>query len=164
MKSGKKPFDYGEIDNHLSAKVVYTASPAGERTLIPEPGACKAVPAHLAREYRVVPVRVEGNKLIVAMSDPKNVIIQDNLRLITSMEIEPVQVEPEFIEKQLRILYGFFDVDKVCENLETEYGVSGDEKIVVVNKTDSEPPIVQLVNSIKTKQFLYIYRQMGKIP
>ena len=48
------------------------------------------VPERIAIAYQVVPVSYMGNVLTVAMSDPLNVSVIDNLRLVTAMEISPV--------------------------------------------------------------------------
>ncbi|HIE08995.1 MAG TPA: type II/IV secretion system protein, partial [Armatimonadetes bacterium] len=43
----------------------------------------------LMERYECVPVRKEGNKLVVAMSDPTNILALDDLRMATGLEIQP---------------------------------------------------------------------------
>jgi len=56
----------------------------------PDPAVAKVIPDNLAQRYHLVPLRRNGNKLLVAMSDPTNIFALDDLRLITGFEIEPV--------------------------------------------------------------------------
>jgi type IV pilus assembly protein PilB len=43
-----------------------------------------------ARRYRVLPVGFEGDRLVVAMFDPNDILAIDDIRLITGYEIKPV--------------------------------------------------------------------------
>ena len=57
------------------------------------------VPETLARQYQMLPVSVTGDVLTLAMSDPLNIMALDDLRMLTSYEIEPVvAVQSELIE------------------------------------------------------------------
>ncbi len=48
------------------------------------------VPETLARQYQMLPVSVTGDVLTLAMADPLNIMALDDLRMLTSYEIEPV--------------------------------------------------------------------------
>ncbi len=48
------------------------------------------VPEHLAREHLVVPIGKIGNTITMAMADPLNVLVIDDLKKITKCEINPV--------------------------------------------------------------------------
>ena len=57
------------------------------------------VPESLARQYFMLPVSVTGDVLTLAMADPLNIIALDDLKVLTSYEIEPVvAVESELID------------------------------------------------------------------
>ncbi len=47
----------------------------------------RTVTADVAKFYSVVPIRKTGNKLIVAMADPLNIQVLDDLQQITGMEV-----------------------------------------------------------------------------
>ena len=49
----------------------------------------KVVPENYARENIVLPLFVEDSVLAVAISDPDNVLLRDNLKLLTGHEIQP---------------------------------------------------------------------------
>jgi len=48
------------------------------------------VPETLARQYQMLPVSVTGDVLTLAMADPLNIMALDDLRMLTSYDIEPV--------------------------------------------------------------------------
>jgi type IV-A pilus assembly ATPase PilB len=68
------------------------------------------LPTSMAKIYQVVPVRKDGNKLYVAMSDPTNLGTLDNLRLLLECEIHPVIAAPEDIKEAIRKYYGLDDI------------------------------------------------------
>ena len=57
------------------------------------------VPESLARQYQMLPVSVTGDVLTLAMGDPLNIMALDDLRMLTSYEIEPVvAVQSELVD------------------------------------------------------------------
>ncbi|HEY3379923.1 MAG TPA: ATPase, T2SS/T4P/T4SS family [Armatimonadota bacterium] len=59
-------------------------------TIAQDPALVKVIPENLTQRYNVVALRRNGGKLMVAMQDPTNVFVLDDLRLITGFEIEPI--------------------------------------------------------------------------
>lgn len=62
----------------------------------------KVLPQSLIKRYNAVPIRRDGNRLTVAMSDPSNVFALDDIRLMTGFEVEPVVASTEDIEALLQ--------------------------------------------------------------
>lgn len=48
------------------------------------------LPREIAEKYHVIPLKIEDNTLMVAMDDPSNPVVIDNLKLVTNMKIKPV--------------------------------------------------------------------------
>lgn len=44
--------------------------------------AIKQVPMHLLQKHTILPIAREGNKIVVAMADPHDIIVQDDLRMV----------------------------------------------------------------------------------
>ena len=81
------------------------------------------IPETLARQYHMLPVSLTGDVLTVAMADPLNIIALDDLRTLTSHEIERVvAVESELMEA-IDKNYGGGKADEMLEEL------LGDQKI-----------------------------------
>jgi len=71
-----------------------------------DPTILDLVPGDLAEQHNIVPFRVEGKFLDVAMSDPTNLGIIDELRIRTQLNVRPYIAGPRAIEKALAKFYG----------------------------------------------------------
>ena len=49
--------------------------------VLPQPLIDK-VPAHVANEYRIIPVDMRGNTLVIATADPDNIDVLDDLKFM----------------------------------------------------------------------------------
>ena len=54
--------------------------------------AATLVPTDLARRSDLLPIAREGDRLVVAMADPSNIVAMDDVRIMTGHEIRPVVV------------------------------------------------------------------------
>jgi len=116
------------------------------------------VPESLARQYQMLPISVTGDVLTLAMADPLNIMALDDLRMLTSYEIEPVvAVESELVEaiekhygvgKQSAELYNQL-VDKHEGQVNVE--VVEEQQDIDISTAAAEAqdaPIIRLVNLI----------------
>jgi len=125
--------------------------------LEPTPELLKNIPASTARMYQCVPVEDYGTGVKVALSDPLNPQMIDELGFVVRKEIMPVVADPNQIAKFIEKYYGtegesFNDILKQFgedPNLEQELEkmASGD---VASNIADmaNEAPIVRFVNLV----------------
>ncbi|NLC95801.1 MAG: type II/IV secretion system protein [Bacilli bacterium] len=94
-----------------------------------------------ARENLVVPVTFEEGKLVVAVADPLNYYVVDDLRLITGYNIKLVMAPKSEIETAISRYYGInSSLDKIILNYsedEDEQGAEGDDT-----------PLIRLVNQL----------------
>ena len=147
--------DFGLIDqdmqlqiiaNHLGTEVVTI----GE---IPE-DAIKAVPADAARMYRCMPIAAFDSTVQVALADPLNPAIIDELSFVVRKEIIPVIAHPKEIEKAISRYYG--DATDSVADILKELGADGDpaKEAAEANATGdvtsvaNETPIVRFVNLV----------------
>jgi len=120
------------------------------------------IPPDFARRYRVLPISRHLNSLTVALVDPSDLMVIDNLKKITGCEINPIISTHSEIEKAIDIFYGRQDLLKEAidnsynpqeSGLETLEEVSEDESLSLdklIAKAE-EAPVVKLVDLI-TKQ------------
>lgn len=59
----------------------------------------------IARKFSVMPVRKEGKSLVLAMADPLNIDVVDNIRFNTGMTIKPVLAMGSEIQDAIRKYY-----------------------------------------------------------
>jgi len=89
------------IANHLGTEVVQLS----ERELTPE--ILSAVPPDAARMYKCLPVAVYGSTVQLALADPLNPTLLDELAyVIRNKEIVPVVADPGDIERAVSRYYG----------------------------------------------------------
>jgi type IV pilus assembly protein PilB len=70
-----------------------------------DPDAAKLVTPAAVRRYRAVPISFPGERtLLVAMSDPANVLAQDDIAVMTGYEIRPAVASPTDIDALLERL------------------------------------------------------------
>jgi general secretion pathway protein E len=89
------------------------------------------------------PLRVEGNRLDVAMARPENAFVRKALRLATGLEIQPFIAMPSDIEKALSQPQQAAEVQDEDE----EQDDSGDF-VEHLRDLASEAPVIRMVNAI----------------
>ena len=118
-----------------------------------------AVPRHIAKRYRVVPVYRHGNSITIALSDPSDLDTIDSLHHLLKAEVLINVATEEDIEAALNKYYGAADdsVGKMIQDItegEVEIGVApaageADDGSVV----DADAPIIKLVNTLIVEAF-----------
>jgi len=98
-----------------------------------------------ARRLGAVPIGKDDNgTLMVAMSDPSNVLALDDLKLMTGSEVRPVVASPDDIQGLIGRMSRFDDA--VAEAIEI-----GEEELAEVSEireSADDAPVIKLVNSI----------------
>ncbi|AZU63509.1 GspE/PulE family protein [Neobacillus mesonae] len=107
------------------------------------------IPKETAKRNLIIPLKKEGNKLFVAMADPMDFIVIDDLRLSTGFQIEPAIATKDDI---LRTINKYYNIDDGLEELLDE--LPQNERGRTDDITDQDSPIVKLVNQIMTSAVL----------
>ena len=137
---------------HFGAEVVHLNDIAISDEVI------AAVPRHVARKYRVIPVYKHDNSLTVALSDPSDIATIDALGHVLHADVQ-VQVasEPD-IENALSKYYGGRTtgdsaVDKAIQELtRDDVGFAAPiEKMEDSGTVEADAPLIRLVNQIITE-------------
>ncbi len=102
------------------------------------------IPQRLAEQHQVLPLKTEGNKLILAMADPLDYFAIDELRMATGLRIEPAIASKDELTRAIKRYYGLQEtVDQIMQNLQPG---PMDESNAAPNDEDS--PVVKTVNQI----------------
>ena len=123
-----------------------------------QPAAIASVPERIARRYSLIPLRIEGNLLVVAMSSPGNVYALDVVRAVTGYEVKPVAAPESAIRQALERCYGIrSELQSSASELATtgtagEIAFSGEEESVtdteqILNEAE-DAPVVKYVDSL----------------
>ena len=88
-----------DLTHFLSRQYGVTAVNLAEFDI--EPEAIALIPREVARKHRVIPMSRAGNALVVATSDPSNVVALDDLKFLTNYNIEVVVAAESAISEAL---------------------------------------------------------------
>ncbi|HET7450459.1 MAG TPA: ATPase, T2SS/T4P/T4SS family [Gaiellaceae bacterium] len=125
-----------------------------------DPRIAKLVPAELATKHLVLPLKRDGRTLTVAMADPTNLGVIDDLKFITRYDIFPV-IAGEFTLRNAVDRY-YDSSDVAMQSLLQDIADSTNDEIEVVGGDDEEvnaaalaaavddAPVVKLLNAILT--------------
>ena len=114
-----------------------------------DPTAVKAIPEHLAKKLKAVPIDRENNTLIVAMSNPLDIYAIDDIRLTSGLNVKPVLADADEIISVINQHYSMKDsIEQVIDELiETDFGI-GEVDIEMEIEASERAPVVKLVDSI----------------
>lgn len=116
----------------------------------PDPQLVDVLPRNIAKKYGVTPVRLHGNTLYLAMSDPLNFMAQEEVRAATHRRVVPMITTADGIERANASLYGGEGAQRAIRDMRREAPVTqqGSTADAVVELNETAAPTVRLVNSI----------------
>lgn len=115
-----------------------------------------AVPAEVARRYKVVPVFKTDNSLTVALGDPLDVDTLDSLRYVLKCHVEGVVALPEEIETALNHYYPVTPGSPQSFDFTNPDLAPAETKVTVIEEeaiTEADAPIIKLVSLIILEAF-----------
>jgi type IV pilus assembly protein PilB len=113
-----------------------------DRTI--DPTAASRLPLAMAKRHCALPIGYDGDRLVVAMSDPGNVFAVDDVRAVTGMELRPVvATKADVLAAIDRMNRSEDDVGEIVASAAEEATV---EDLAAVTRIVEEAPIVKLVN------------------
>jgi type IV pilus assembly protein PilB len=115
----------------------------------------KVVPENFARENFLLPLFQDNNVLAVAISDPENVLLLDNLKLLTGNEIQPfISTKTQIIKAIDEFYLGGSVIDRTLDAKQTDdepEEVNQDDQRLNLDKVNADAQgaqTVSLVNAI----------------
>ncbi|MCU1570078.1 MAG: type secretion system protein GspE [Naasia sp.] len=115
-----------------------------ERTA--DAGALALVPSTLCRRHAVLPIAIEQGRLVLAMSDPNDVLALDDVRAAAAMPIRPAVAEHADL---MSAIDRFYRADGELNDLTTSFerdSAAGGNDISIAESGDDDAPIVRFVN------------------
>jgi len=115
------------------------------------PNVIKLIPSSVSKKYFIIPINRVGPKLTLAMADPSNIVVIDEIKFMTGFNVEPVVASETEIIDAVKKYYGGggnvaglgtvsfqssdFDLDDEKVNAATE-GIMLDDDVVDVDDFD----------------------------
>jgi type IV pilus assembly protein PilB len=116
------------------------------------PEIIEKVPPSIANIYKIVPVEMDDGALVVAMSDPLNVGLLDELKFMLDYNVKGAVSNEGAIDRALKRYYGdqVESIETVIQQLEQDEDLSqsGAIDISKIEMMGSLPPVVKLLNLI----------------
>ena len=110
------------------------------------------VPKNLARKYTVVPVRMMGDELYLAMVDPLNFVAIEEVRNATKKRVIPMIATANAMDRAIATLYGNEGVSRAIDEMQRSIGATEEAVQAAAGETDDDSapsaPAIRLVNSI----------------
>ncbi|MFT4048403.1 MAG: GspE/PulE family protein [Solirubrobacterales bacterium] len=119
--TGRVLFDRGTINKNQLAQAIAARTQLSYidlRSLELEERALKAIDANTAARYRAVPVQyVDDDTLLVAISEPSNVLAVDDIALMTGLNVRPALTTEDQLEELLSQL-SRTDIERATKDAE----------------------------------------------
>jgi len=127
-----------------------------------DPKIAKMIPADLAQKNLVIPLKRDGRTLTVAMADPSNLGVLEDLKFITRYDIFPVIAGEYTLRHMIDKVFGSADDAQMASLMDTinELAAAGDVEVLEDQEEDvsqaalqaqmEDAPVVKLINAILT--------------
>jgi len=122
-----------------------------------DPNVVKLIPQSIAEKYQILPISKIGGNLTLAMADPLNIFVIDNVKILTNLNITPIIARSSQIQQTIDRLYSpdskealdniIKDI-KDAEELELVRDVDGDSDKVTIEDINQDAPMIKLTDTI----------------
>jgi type IV pilus assembly protein PilB len=128
-----------------------------------DPEVIKLIPERLAKQYYTIPVSRMGNNITLCMSDPLNIFAIDDIKALTSYNIDPIISTEKEIADAIHNYYGaestqlaqiLKEVKDADENEPLEVATIEEEESIDIEQASKQSkvaPIVKVVNLMITE-------------
>jgi type IV pilus assembly protein PilB len=146
----------GMVDKDQLTKLVAVTNKIEFISLSPDmidPMVLRLVPYEIARKHNLIPLRVEDDNLLVAMSSPMNLSVRDMIATKTGYHVVPVAATDEAVRS---VISYHFNVESVTKQdivkMRMKGSAEGDDAKKARSQSSrvADDPIVRLVDSFIT--------------
>jgi len=135
------------VADWLSIELVNLAKVKIERDAI------NKISASTAKFYNIVPLKIEGDAVVVAVSNPLNMKLADDLGFVTGPNIRMVIAKEEDIKKAVERYYGeeeesLGDVIDEAKKTSGKTAIKGEGDVDKLKEIASQAPVVKLLNMV----------------
>ncbi|MGI6701348.1 MAG: GspE/PulE family protein [Christensenellales bacterium] len=117
----------------------------------------KLVPEKLARKYQILPYKIDRGRLVVAIRDPSNIVVAEDLKMASGKEIGFVLATSKSIGEGIEKYYASATAQKIAQGAEFEKEeeiIKRNEEIGDIDTRVENAPIVKLLNTLIQQAYL----------
>ncbi|WJL94327.1 ATPase, T2SS/T4P/T4SS family [Microbacterium sp. ET2] len=114
-------------------------------------GVVGIIPGSLCRKYEVLPIDRHGDRIVLAMVNPTDIIALDDVATLTDLQVEPVVVASDALQSAFQ---RYVRSDEELSDLSATLEESASTTQVAtesIDEQDSDAPIVRFVNLLITQ-------------
>ncbi len=115
------------------------------KDILIDPQAVALIPENFARKHNLIPIRLQNGDLQVAMINPNDIYVIDELTRMTGKNIIPLLADDEQIQKSIEHVYG------VGVSPEEEFERATKQALSQENLKEGTPPIIKIVEAVVIK-------------
>ena len=131
------------------------------------PGIVKFLPQSFCEKNRLIPVALDKRHITVAMADPSDMPMCDNLEFMTGLKVKPLVAGSGEILRQLKAAYGESREDKFAGADEVSEIEPLEEIDIIIEEEEADlniqeligssevPPIIRIVNAVISEAIRY---------
>ncbi len=111
----------------------------------------KDIPITYARQFEVIPVAVDEIAATVAIADPFNLQVLDDLRVVFQKEVKPVLCEGKVVLDAINRVYERVRqtlTSEMSDEEEQEFQYDLDETVDLLESSESDAPVIKFVNNL----------------
>tara|TARA_R110002020_G_scaffold15464_9_gene55034 strand:- start:2625 stop:4238 length:1614 start_codon:yes stop_codon:yes gene_type:complete len=152
--------DTSELERHLVDRGLVSewqlaeavATHTGHRAVdisavVIDPHTIALVPGTLSRRYRILPLEHTGDRLLLGMVDPTDIIAIDDVTSVTDLRVEPVVVAADALQ---RAFERYLRSDEELSDLSEQIGETNESATISftasLDDQDADAPVVRFVN------------------
>lgn len=116
----------------------------------------RLVPEKIARKHNCIPIKIERNKLIVAVRDPQNMEIELDIKASCGKEVGYALATEKAIRDAIEKYYSNISAQKIAEGVDAETDEQEQDKSAtseIDSRVDSAP-IVKLLNTLVQQAYV----------
>jgi len=113
-----------------------------------DPEIPRLVSEEFARKHGLIPIKKQGMTLHVAMSDPLNIIVINDLEIITGYQVEARIATEKDVLSAINTYFSKKSAEEAVEEFTKEFEVAEDEIDQNLLREINKAPVVRLVNTI----------------
>ncbi len=113
-----------------------------------DPEIPRLVSEAFARKHKLIPIKKQGMTLHVAMSDPLNIIVINDLEIVTGYQVEPRIATEDDVVAAIDTYFSKQSAEEAVEEFTKEFEVTEDEIDQNLLREINKAPVVRLVNTI----------------
>ncbi|ACM21847.1 response receiver type II secretion system ATPase and double zinc ribbon protein, PulE and DZR domain-containing [Geotalea daltonii FRC-32] len=119
--------------------------------------AARFLPRDLCERNRIIPIKMDGRQLTMAMADPSDIYKIDNIATMTGLKVTALLSASTEIVALLKRIYGENNIDDIDECIDIEpldeidIVIEEDEKDVSIQElvgSSEVPPVIRIVNAV----------------